>query len=197
MNINAQTINLNQLMTCLELTETHHTQLPRWLDPYKLMMNREVQTKIEQFPSDSSPKDQEVRHNDWNYKEWIKQYHDNRYWVAQLQLEAGQAVVIKRKMKRKTETPYEPHIYLIIKVQGSAIYASRLSDGKTICWDASRFKLLKTDTRSTNDGEARMSNPTQIPPAYCSQQPEIATQSRVNRGEWLWRPANFKGRTLC
>ena len=39
------------------------------MTPYKLMMNREVRTQIEQFPSDSSPKDQEVRRNDRNYKE--------------------------------------------------------------------------------------------------------------------------------
>lgn len=63
-------------------------------------------------------------------------------------------------------------------MKGSNIYARRLSDGKTICRDASRFKLLKPDTRSTNNGEARRPKPTQIPPAYSSQQPEIATQSR-------------------
>ena len=96
--------------------------------------------------------------------------------VNKTQLEVGQVVVIKREKKRKAETPYEPNIYLVTKVKGSTIYASRLSDGKTICQDASRFKLLKTETRSTNDEEARMSKPTQIPPAYCSQQSEIATQ---------------------
>ena len=138
--VNKTATNANQEGT--EVHEATYDMLQAYRDtqhpatkmtPYKLMMNREVRTKIEQFPSDSSPKDQEVRRNDPNYKERIKQYHDNRYWVAQLQLEAGQAVIIKRKMKRNTETPYEPHIYLIIKVQGSAIYASRLSDGKTIC----------------------------------------------------------------
>ena len=140
------------------------------------MMNKEVQTKIEHFPSETSPKDQEVRSNDRNYKERIKQYHDKRYWEIQFQLEVGQAVIIKREKKRKAETPYQPHIYLVTKVKGSTIYARRLSDGKTICQDASRFKLLKTDTTSTNDEEARMPKLTQIPPAYSSQQPEIATQ---------------------
>ena len=113
-------------MTCFKLTETHHTQ--------------------EHFPSETSPKDQEVRRNDQNYKEQIKQYHDKRYRVTQFQLEVGQAVISKREKKLKAETPYEPHIYLVTKVKGSTIYARRLSDGKTICQDASRFKLLKTDT---------------------------------------------------
>ena len=125
--------------------------------PYELMMNREVRTKLEHFPSETSPK------HGWHR-------------VTQLKLEVGQAVIIKREKKRKAETPYEPHIYLVTQVKGSTICARRPSDGKTIWQDASRFKLLKTDTKSTNDEEARMPQLTQIPPAYSSQQPEIAAQ---------------------
>ena len=144
--------------------------------PYEMMMNREVRTKLDHFPSTIPPKDQEVRCNDPNYKERIKLYHDKRHRATQLQLEAGQAVIVKREKKRKVETPYEPHIYLVTQVKGSTIYARRLSDGKTICRNASMFKPLKTANRSTNDGEARMPQSTQIPPAYVLQQPEIAAQ---------------------
>lgn len=43
---------------------------------YEMMMNREVRTKLDHFPSAIPPKDQEVRCNEQNYKEQIKLYHD-------------------------------------------------------------------------------------------------------------------------
>ena len=51
---------------------------------------------------------------------------------------------MKKEIKRKAETPYEPFIYIVIGVNGSTIYAKRLKDGKTTCRDASRIKPLKT-----------------------------------------------------
>ena len=44
--------------------------------PYELMMNREIRTKLEHFPSSTPTQDQEVKGNNRKYKERIKQYHD-------------------------------------------------------------------------------------------------------------------------
>ena len=97
------------------------------------MMNREIRKKLEHFPSTIPTQDQEVRINDRNYKERIKQYHDKWHRATQLHLENKQAVIVKRDKKRKAETTYEPQIYIVTQMKGSTIHAKRLGDGKTIC----------------------------------------------------------------
>ena len=146
--------------------------------PYELMMNREIRTKLEHFPSSIPTQDQEVRVNDRNYKERIKQYHDKRYRATELHLDIGQAVIVKRDKKRKAETPYEPHIYVVTQVKGSTIIAKRLTDGKSICRDKSKFRRLKSNTSNTdsNERETGTQPQTQIPPAYLPQPPAIAAQ---------------------
>ena len=72
------------------------------MTPYELMMNREVRTKIEHFPLETSLKDQEVRRNDRNYKERIKQCHDERYRVTQLQL--GSRTSSHHQTRKETES---------------------------------------------------------------------------------------------
>ncbi|KAL9987542.1 hypothetical protein ACROYT_G001867 [Oculina patagonica] len=143
--------------------------------PYELMMNREVRTKLEHFPSATAPQDQDVRSNDQSYKARIKQYHDQRHRATQLNLKVGQAVIVKRDVKRKAQTPYEPHVYLVTKVKGSTIFARRLSDGKAICRDASRVKALKTNTMGTNDEETSKPQSNPVPPAYSTVQTGEAT----------------------
>ena len=137
--------------------------------PYEVMINREVRKKQEHYPSAIPTQDQEVRVNDQTYKRRIKKYHDIRHKATELHLEVGQAVIVKRDQKRKAETTYEPHIYIVTQVKGSTIQARRLSDGKNICRDASKFKPLKTNNTSINDKETRMQQQTQIPPANSSQ----------------------------
>ena len=92
-------------------------------------------------------------------------------------MEVRQAVIVKQDQKRKAETTYELHIYIVTQVKGSTIHTRRLSDGKTICQDASKFRPLKTNTASTNNKETRMQQQTQVLPADTSQLPAIAAQS--------------------
>ena len=145
--------------------------------PYELMMNREIRTKLEHFPSSTPTQDQEVRGNDRKYKERIKQYHDKRHRATELHLEIGQAVIVKRDKKRKAETPYEPHIYVVTQVKGSTIIAKRLTDGKRICRDKSKFRRPKSRANNTDLNEReRVKHQTQVPPAYAQQPPAVAAQ---------------------
>lgn len=78
-------------------------------------------------------------------------------------------------MKRKAQTPFEPHIHLVTQVKGSTIFAKRLSEGKTISCDASKFKAVKTNSRGANNKEVSMPQSNPIPPAYSTMQTGVAT----------------------
>ncbi|KAK3745368.1 hypothetical protein QZH41_001397 [Actinostola sp. cb2023] len=112
--------------------------------PYQLLMNREVRTKLDHFPTKRHDNDKEVRENDLTYKQRYKEYHDKRHNVKTHTLKNGDAVVVKRENKRKGQTPYEPYIYIVIHTKGSQITAKRIKDERTICRDASKFKPLRT-----------------------------------------------------
>jgi transposase InsO family protein len=101
--------------------------------PYELLINRQVRTKLDHFPVELSPKDKETREMDASYKKKVKQYHDTRHNSKRHKFQIGNAVVVKREKKRKTETIYKPYIYIITDIKGSTIFARRISDGKTIC----------------------------------------------------------------
>ena len=111
--------------------------------PYKLLMNREVRTKLDHFPTATSPHDERVRENDSHYKTQRKMYHDKRHKTTTHQLRQGDAVVVKHENKRKGQTPYEPYVYIITEVKGSQIIAKREKDDRTIRSDASKFKPLR------------------------------------------------------
>ena len=89
--------------------------------PYELMMNREVRTKLEHYPSTIPPQEQEFRVDDQNYKQRITKYRDRQPRATELHLEVGQAVIVKGDQKRKAETTYEPRIYTVTQVKGSTI----------------------------------------------------------------------------
>ena len=86
-------------------------------------------------------------------------------------------VLLKRDKKRKGETPFEPYIYIATKVIGSTIHARRASDGKTVCQDASKFKLLRTTYIPARDNQRK--TPTVrpvVPPSAKCQAAQAATQ---------------------
>ena len=89
--------------------------------PYQLLMNRQVRTKLDHFPTEISPKDDIVRRNDQQYKEKAKRNHDKRHRTKEYKLKIGDAVIVKREKRKKGETPYEPYIYVITKIKGSMV----------------------------------------------------------------------------
>ena len=131
--------------------------------PYELLMNRQVRTKIDHFPTETSPKDDAVRRNDQQYKEKAKRNHDKRQRSKEYKLKTGDAVIVKREKKKKGETPYEQYVYVITKIKGTMVTAEGIKNGKTKCRDISRFKRLKMDNYP--EEEQRRNQETLVPPA--------------------------------
>ena len=131
--------------------------------PYELLMNRQVRTKIDHFPTETSPKDDAVRRNDQQYKEIAKRNHDKRHRSKEYKLKTSDAVIVKREKKKKGETSYEQYLYVITKIKGAMVTAKRMMDGKTKCKDISRFKRLKMDKYP--EEEQRRNPETLVPPA--------------------------------
>ena len=97
-------------------------ELRDWLKPFK-----------------KSPKDNEVSTRDELYKKKVKNNHDKQHRSKQHKLRIGDAVVVKRERKRKAETPFEPHIYIITEIKSSTIHATEKHSAEmhrnSSCWE--------------------------------------------------------------
>ena len=65
----------------------------------------------------------------------------------------GDYVLVKQPKKNKWTAPYEPVFYVVQGIRGSQITARRITDGRTVCWDASQFKVANSVMATTNDNE--------------------------------------------
>ena len=143
--------------------------------PYEPLMNRAICTRFDHYPTERASRNEEVRKRDIKYKEKVKSYHDRRRRAREHKFKAGEAVLLKRDQKRKGDTPFEPYIYIATKVIGSTIHARRVSDGKTVCRDASKFKLLRTIPARDKQKKPPTARPV-VPPAAKFQAAPAATQ---------------------
>ena len=146
--------------------------------PYELLMNREIRTRLDHYPTERSKWDEEIRKRDSKYKEKVKSYHARRHRATEHKFKVGEApVLLKRDKKRKGDTPFEPYIYIATKVIGSTIHARRVKDGKTVCRDASKFKLLRTTYIPARDQQRKTpaARPV-VPPAAKRQAAPAAAQ---------------------
>ena len=145
--------------------------------PYELLMNRAIRTRLDHYPTERANRDEEVRKKDSKYKEKLKSYHDRRHRAKKHKFKAGEAILLKRDKKRKGDTPFEPYIYIATKVIGSTIHARRASDGKRVCRDVSKFKLLRTTCilAENKQRKAPTVRPV-VPPAAKCQAAPAATQ---------------------
>lgn len=118
---------------------------------YELLMNREVRTKLDHFPSKAPKYDSLIRPRDKAYKlrPIMKTYHDRRHRVRQHNHKPGDAVIVKRQRNKKGQTRYKSYSYIITSVRGSTIHAKRIEDGRTICRDASKVKKLNQTMHQT------------------------------------------------
>ena len=98
------------------------------LPPYQLLVNREVGTKMDHFPTETHQNDGEVRENDSRYKKKFKEYNDNRYTTKRHTLKPGDAVLVKRENKRRGQTPYEPYVYVVMEIKESQTNTRRIKD---------------------------------------------------------------------
>ena len=69
--------------------------------PYELLMNRQVRTKIDHSPTETSPKDDTVRRIDQQYKEQAKRNHDKRHRSKEYKLKTGDAVIVKPRKEEE------------------------------------------------------------------------------------------------
>ena len=65
----------------------------------------------------------------------------------------GDYVLVKQPKKNKWTTPYEPVFYVVHEIRGSQITARRITDGRTVCRDASQFKVATSVMETMNDNE--------------------------------------------
>ena len=78
----------------------------------------------------------------------------NNYIIVILTLSSEHYVGDEDGIKaNKWSTPYEPVFYTVSEIRGSQITARRTTDGRTVCRDASRFKLVNTVIDTTSEHE--------------------------------------------
>lgn len=120
--------------------------------PYKAMQFREIRTKLDYEPpeEEKNPENSKINAKDREYKEKMKSKGENRNFRKTL-LILGDYVLVKQEKRNKWTTPYEPTIYTVIEVKGSQITARRVTDGRTVCRDASYFKLVNSVVNTADD----------------------------------------------
>ena len=112
------------------------------ITPYEAMRGAAVRTKLDHIDPEpqTSEKDDIIDQRDTEYKQKMKQQRDGRK-TREIRLLLGDYVLVKQPKKNKWSTPYEPVFYVVYSIQGSRITARRVTDGRTVCRDASQFKL--------------------------------------------------------
>ena len=109
--------------------------------PYEALMHRQVRTMIDSVSRKTEEDDMDER--DWRYKENAKKNKENRN-TKEHKFIVGDYVLLKQMKKNKWTTAYEPNFYKIYRIDGSSIAARRVTDGRTVYRDASRFKLANS-----------------------------------------------------
>lgn len=75
-----------------------------------------------------------------NIKRKLKKNATNRN-TQEHAFKIGDYVLLEQPKRDKLSTAYEPAFYIIYRINGSAIQARRVTDGREMCRDASKFKL--------------------------------------------------------
>ncbi|CAG2255184.1 unnamed protein product [Mytilus edulis] len=113
------------------------------ISPYEALMNRPIRTKLGYIPRTITKNENlfdYINERDKQYKEKIKKYAENRN-TQEHAFKIGDYVLLEQPKRDKLTTAYEPAFYIIYRINGSAIQARRVTDGREMCRDASKFKL--------------------------------------------------------
>ena len=104
------------------------------------MMNRPVKTKLDYTVprKKRSSRDKMMDEKDRQYKEKMA---DEGGSSKEHNFVMGDHVLLRQRKRNKWSTPFEPVFYTVIKINGSAITARRVTDGREVRQDASQFKL--------------------------------------------------------
>ena len=119
--------------------------------PYHAMQNRQVRTKLDYTTPEKieSEEDRKINKRDERYKEKIKESRENRN-TKHHGLVLGDYVLIEQTKKNKWTLPYEPNFYVVTKIEGSKVTSRRVTDGREISRDGSRYKLVNTVMNNDN-----------------------------------------------
>ena len=60
-------------------------------------------------------------------------------------------MLVKQPRKNKWSMAYEPVFYVVCSICGSQVTATRVTDGRTVCRDASQIKLANAVINTTVD----------------------------------------------
>jgi len=93
-------------------------------------------------------KDDIIDCRDAEYKQKMKQQREGRKTKT-----LGDYVLVKQPRKNKWSTPYEPVLYVVCSIRGSQVTARRVTDGRTVCRDASQLKLANAAVNATDEPE--------------------------------------------
>ncbi|CAC5361328.1 unnamed protein product [Mytilus coruscus] len=135
------------------------------ISPYEALMNRPIRTKLGYIPRTITKNEnlfEDINERDKQYKEKIKKYAENRN-TQEHAFQIGDYVLLEQTKRDKWTTAYEPAFYIVYRINGSAIRARRVTDGREMCRDASKFKLadelvqnsidIKTESGTQEDKE--------------------------------------------
>ena len=86
------------------------------------------------------------------YKQKIKKHREGKQ-TKKTSLLLGDYVLVQQPKKNKWTTPYKPIFYTVNEIRGSQIIARRTTNGRTVCRDASQFKLVNSVMGIINEDE--------------------------------------------
>ena len=122
--------------------------------PYETLKGTPVRTKLNYTEPETqrNAKDDITDQRDAQYKQKTKQQREGRK-TREINLLLGDKVFLKQPRKNKWSTPHEPVFYVLCGNRGSHITARRVRDGRTVCRDASQFKLTNAVINNTDEPE--------------------------------------------
>ena len=126
---------------------------------YEVLMGRKVRTKLDNITSPSQNElNDMIEEKDKCYKDKLKEYADRKRGTKEHSFVVGDYVLLEQKKKNKWTTAYEPAFYNIYRINGSSVWARRVSDGREICRDASKFKLANAVVRNMDEEKRDIPN---------------------------------------
>ena len=122
--------------------------------PYDAMRGCIIRTKLDHVePKEGNVEgDDQIRRKDATYKQKMNKQREGKQ-TREAALLLGDYVLVKQPKKDKWTTPYEPVFYVVRETRGSQITARRITDGRTVCRDASQFKVANSVMGTMNDNE--------------------------------------------
>lgn len=123
--------------------------------PYEALKGTTVRMKLDYLEPEPqrNEKDDIMDRRDAEYKQRMKQQREWRT-TRENNLFLGDYMLVKQPRKNKSSTPYEPVFYVVCSIRGSQITARGVTDGRTVCQDASQFKLANAVINTTDEPEA-------------------------------------------